>query len=41
MGLTVGGDDYVTAVQPRRDRRLKAIPRRTMQDDDDAIIRAA
>jgi two-component system OmpR family response regulator len=41
-GLTVGGDDYVTKPFSLDEivARIKAILRRTMQADDDAIIRA-
>jgi len=41
-GLTVGGDDYVTKPFSLDEivARIKAILRRTMQEDDDAIIRA-
>jgi two-component system, OmpR family, response regulator len=42
MGLTVGGDDYVTKPFSLDEivARIKAILRRTMQADDDAVIRA-
>ncbi len=42
MGLTVGGDDYVTKPFSLDEivARIKAILRRTMQEDDDAVIRA-
>jgi two-component system OmpR family response regulator len=42
MGLTVGGDDYVTKPFSLDEivARIKAILRRTMQADDDAIIRS-
>ena len=42
MGLTVGGDDYVTKPFSLDEivARIKAILRRTMQDDAEAIIRA-
>lgn len=41
-GLTVGGDDYVTKPFSLDEivARIKAILRRTMQDDEEAIIRA-
>ena len=41
-GLTVGGDDYVTKPFSLDEivARIKAILRRTMQDEEDAIIRA-
>ena len=41
-GLTVGGDDYVTKPFSLDEivARIKAILRRTMQEDEDAIIRA-
>ena len=41
MGLTVGGDDYVTKPFSLDEivARIKAILRRTMQEEDDAIIR--
>ena len=41
-GLTVGGDDYVTKPFSLDEivARIKAILRRTMHDDEDAIIRA-
>ena len=41
-GLTVGGDDYVTKPFSLDEivARIKAILRRTMQEDDDAVIRA-
>ena len=42
MGLTVGGDDYVTKPFSLDEivARIKAILRRTMQDDEETIIRA-
>ena len=42
MGLTVGGDDYVTKPFSLDEivARIKAILRRTMQDDEDAVIRS-
>jgi two-component system OmpR family response regulator len=42
MGLTVGGDDYVTKPFSLDEivARIKAILRRTMQEEDDAVIRA-
>ena len=41
-GLTVGGDDYVTKPFSLDEivARIKAILRRTMQDDEEAVIRA-
>jgi two-component system OmpR family response regulator len=41
-GLTVGGDDYVTKPFSLDEivARIKAILRRTMQDEEDAVIRA-
>ena len=41
-GLTVGGDDYVTKPFSLDEivARIRAILRRTMQEDDDAMIRA-
>ena len=42
MGLTVGGDDYVTKPFSLDEivARIKAILRRTMQADEEALIRA-
>ena len=42
MGLTVGGDDYVTKPFSLDEivARIKAILRRTMQEDDEILIRA-
>ena len=42
MGLTVGGDDYVTKPFSLDEiiARIKAILRRTIQEDEDAIITA-